>query len=251
MGAFRKHVYTVDGELWRGCDAGVVRQTANDLREMGLWRLPHPDGVFLRISDERIAEGTPVTIGIDECGPLGEPDARIYLYMEVPRGAASKSKWKHVSTGFAKTLSEEGGHAGDKVVINRRRSWISADKPASEDLQYFADFLVVLLATRGVVKETSSSKLAKLGIGKSRPQTTTTLRLDRTLTDAAGNVAGRHVRPHLRRGHIRNQRYGPEMSLSKKIWIGPCMVNVDVDAEPAPRPYVIKGRLPAELSKFS
>jgi hypothetical protein len=246
--AIAKHVFTIDQAVWDSCDEGVVRQTANDMREVGVWGLPYSDGVFLRLSG---AAEDGLFDALD-CGPLGETGARarVYFYTEASRGRVSGSDWKAHNKEFAGMLAREG--VGDQVVTGRRQAWMSVwsdGEHTDEDPQYFADLLVVLLATKGVVKQTKASKLAKLGIGKLRPQTVTTLRLDRTLTDAAGNPTGRHVRPHLRRGHIKSQFYGPQRSLRKKIWIEPIMVNVDVGAEPAPRPYRIKGLLPAELGR--
>jgi hypothetical protein len=41
------------------------------------------------------------------------------------------------------------------------------------------------------------------------------------------NSSGGNVRPHLRRGHIRLQRYGEDFKEVKKIFIQPMFVNAD------------------------
>lgn len=86
--------------------------------------------------------------------------------------------------------------------------------------------LLVLLATRNVIRETTVSKAARLGIGKNRYPYTTTLKLGaitETAKDGAGVGAAR--RPHLRRGHIRRQHYGPGNEFVKRIWVQPVFVN--------------------------
>lgn len=85
--------------------------------------------------------------------------------------------------------------------------------------------LLVLLATRNVIRETVVNKAAKLGIGKNRYPYTTTLKLG-TIEQSVGNGApGSPRRPHLRRGHIRNQKYGPGFEFTRLKWIEPVFVN--------------------------
>jgi hypothetical protein len=89
--------------------------------------------------------------------------------------------------------------------------------------------LIVMLATRGVEKEVKHSKLARLGIGKARAEYTTTLRIGalHERSDGTPNPTSATRCPHLRRGHIRNQAYGPSFEHHKKIWIEPVFVNGD------------------------
>jgi hypothetical protein len=88
----------------------------------------------------------------------------------------------------------------------------------------------VLLATRNVTREVKTSKLAKLGIGKNSYSKTTTLRIG-NVTELQGSEAGIGVnrRPHLRRGHIRRQKYGPGFQFEKKIFVQAVFVNADED----------------------
>lgn len=90
---------------------------------------------------------------------------------------------------------------------------------------------ICLLATRNVAKETKEDKLAKLGIGKRnkhRYRYITTISLPKEMEDdPEHHPTGEHKRPHWRRGHIRNQRFGPNLQFTKQVWIEPIFVNAD------------------------
>jgi hypothetical protein len=94
--------------------------------------------------------------------------------------------------------------------------------------------IIVLLATRNIVKEVKINKLAKLGIGKHkhRPHTVTYLKIGKITESVSrsgdvGSATGRHLMPHLRRGHKRDQRYGLGLKYTKSIYIWPMFVNAD------------------------
>lgn len=89
--------------------------------------------------------------------------------------------------------------------------------------------LIVLLATKNVRKEQKKNKLAALGIGNRalRHAYTTHISLDTAHVETEGGATGRQVRPHLRRGHIRQQRWGAGNALVKKVFIEPTFVNAD------------------------
>lgn len=92
--------------------------------------------------------------------------------------------------------------------------------------------LVVSLATKQITKSRAPNKLAKLGIGKSgrksRHSYTTTISAPNSGTLPTEHESGRGpMRPHLRRGHVRAQHYGPNNSMVKKIFVEATFVNTD------------------------
>jgi len=93
--------------------------------------------------------------------------------------------------------------------------------------------LVVLLATRNAVKTRTKDKLLGLGIGKRKvrnnhkPLYTTTITVPKISNGPQGQPTGRTVSPHLRRGHVRQQAWGPRYQFKREVWIEPVFVNAD------------------------
>ena len=92
--------------------------------------------------------------------------------------------------------------------------------------------LIVLLATKNVKTDTMVNR--NLLGGKSNKKNQYRKDYPYTTTISIGKITESHVgdgddprtvRPHLRRGHIRMQRFGPDRSFEKKIFIEPVFVN--------------------------
>jgi hypothetical protein len=127
-----------------------------------------------------------------------------------------------------------------------------------ESLCYTARrYLIVLLATKNVAKSTKVDKLVRHGIGKAERHLATKRRFAYTTTITIGPEAKpepepepklepksepkpepKHYRPHLRRGHIRQQPYGPNLQFHKQVFIQPVFVNQDREwSEPLSRDH--------------
>jgi hypothetical protein len=90
--------------------------------------------------------------------------------------------------------------------------------------------LVVLLATKNADKVTEAVK--KHGPkSRKRPRAydyVTTIKIGKITETMRSDGGGQSsVRPHLRRGHIRNQRVGKGLEEVKPIFISPVFVNAD------------------------
>jgi hypothetical protein len=93
-------------------------------------------------------------------------------------------------------------------------------------------FLIMLLATKNIDKKTVENSKRAIS-PKSKKDSkyyshTTTLKIGK-ITESYGsaNGTGGAKRPHLRRGHIRTQRFGKGNAEVKKIFIQPVFVNAD------------------------
>lgn len=117
-----------------------------------------------------------------------------------------------ISTGFSKTDADRVVSAANIIA----ESYLCA--------------LIVLLSTKNVIKTTEQVKRhgAK---SKKRPREykyITTIKVGKITETMHGDGEGRGpVRPHLRRGHIRNQRIGEGRKETKQVFIQPVFVNAD------------------------
>jgi hypothetical protein len=100
-------------------------------------------------------------------------------------------------------------------------------------VDFYRDVLIVTLATKGVEKTVKRNPMAAMRIGKSKAShvytTTLKIRPDWYSKNAVSGVPRRGMRPHLRRGHVRHQHYGPKNEAVRKVWIQPVFVNADKD----------------------
>lgn len=97
---------------------------------------------------------------------------------------------------------------------------------------YVASILIILLATKNSKTESVlNKKLLKGKVNNTNEYrkmfpTTTTISIGKiSETCTREGEDPRYVRPHLRRGHLRNQHYGPDRSMVKQIFISPVFVN--------------------------
>jgi hypothetical protein len=188
-----------------------VKSTIAGLKELNLYSLPY-DEVDIQI---------PVRINSDECSDeqtaffwcTKKPNSSIRMV-----GCRSDKSWKGIFTEYPN--GELWKQKNDQYV--------------GRFVGEIIEILVALLATKNALKTTRESKLAKLGIGKKRKafnklysRVTTITVPDDLPSDKEHPPTGRTVCPHLRRGHIRWQHYGPQWAFMKKIWIEPVLVNAD------------------------
>ncbi len=229
MPEVKPHIFEVDIDVWEALSEDEINATVEAMKEFGIYKLPFDEGeIIVRVKKARHNGET-----VSEARGLrdGEEFKEFYtVYPKCPRKAMAwykanpaKVNLEMGSTGYVEDL---GISIENKKIAHRFRLH-HGDPEYSR--KFFIDGLVVLLASRGVVKSSRESKLAKFGIGKRDGEYTTTIRLASNLERHESTREGAPVRPHLRRGHVKMQPHGPNNSLRKRIWVEPCLVNADAD----------------------
>lgn len=227
----KRELFIIGSDAWAALDPKEVRATVADLKELGLYKLPYA----------AVDVGLPYHEVVRVTGPDGKPanDNKFIngVHRDIP---------KHFDGAlvlFEDVRAEKPDYPTSVQFADIRRKYyfnrqvggvaLKIDGTVDEETPNFVkDILIVLLATKNAVKTRTKDKLAALGIGKhkNRHVYTTTITLPKVLEeDAEHKPTGLHVRPHLRRGHIRRQHYGPARELIKKVWIDPVFVNADKD----------------------
>lgn len=213
--------FVLSKEVVEAMTVEEVEATYRDMEEFGIARPPY-DRFEILVPSNSIFR------------VMGEPDAvaaayvhqeRLTVLFRYPEAIVFMRLANGTLIDVAEAAQTFPEHHRDKITLHD----VAAELPILAEL--YRKGLIVLLATRNVVKTTTADKLARLGIGKhkSRALYTTTLTLGRVTEVHAGHAAtGRTVRPHLRRGHPRyHQHYGPGNTLEKAIFIPPSFVNAD------------------------
>ena len=100
-----------------------------------------------------------------------------------------------------------------------------------EVFKLFVKTLLVLLVTKNAEKDRVENKpnssSAKQRNASKNFAYTTTIRIGKITENCKSGGTGSPTRPHLRRGHIRNQPYGEGRREKKQIFIAPVFINAD------------------------
>lgn len=213
-----KHLFTIGEDVWNSVDLIEIWSTAKAMAEAGVFHMPFPEfdiqGTITKPALKQIFSN------ISEETPINSYTFRYF--------AAEK----FADTRFAMKI-------GDKFIdietfIFDVEKHGKTPKQARDSLCQMASYylltLVVLLATKNATKTTE--KIKKHGPkSRKRPREydyITTIKIGKiTETMRSEGDGSSTVRPHLRRGHIRNQRVGKGLTEVKSIFIHPVFVNAD------------------------
>lgn len=212
-------------------DAETIDHTVHDMCELGIFNLPYPKVdvmIYVEVPREfTIPAGTSTEIIDDVIS--GKRQALVW----------SKTETCLTVCFIGLRALEEGLFTCDYLRLEGRPPNF---RPFNDIRQHVKEShlrtctslgraLIVALASRNVEKTVKVNKLAKLGIGpKTAYPRVTTISVSKNLsTDSEHATEGKPKAPHLRRGHIRRQHYGPHNAYLKQIWIEPVFVNADSD----------------------
>lgn len=242
----RNELFIIEPGLWRAADPEEIAGTFDGLREMGLDKLPYrrvtvripADEIIKFINDiganKHATEHIYCDIILSDPKPSEKPG---WIDFECPKVTAVNG-----TTGFSveitdkvqfKTIDEMSIKPFELTELNNGPDKFEQLVALHEQVRRF---LIVMLATRNVRKITNIDKLAKLGIGARRNKvkhryshvTTISLPLSEEMEDDHEHKpTGTTKAPHLRRGHVRRQHYGPKNAYIKRTWIEPVFVNAD------------------------
>lgn len=219
-------LFRITKEIWEATDPETWLDTQHAMMEMDLWHPPYKHFVV----------ETTCLMGNDVWDESWKSD----------KESAEKREWlkdKYWRIEYKCDPDENfDGEYDYKGFLCTPRGdvpldWLNQRSPVNA--QYNSDTvdaifagLIILLATKNADKTTiindPRSRTHRVREDAKKYSTTTTIKIG-AITETMSGVAadGRNVRPHLRRGHIRQQRFGEGLAQVKKVFIEPCFVNAD------------------------
>lgn len=216
------HLFTINNTVWKGVDRETVFKTAEALHQMKLFRFPFPT------FDVQVHLNEKATQIFFEDNSYGAP-IKTYTFRFITTNADTNEYTYHVKLDDIFLPREEIEY----LCAMQGESFEKAEAIV-KGLNYLSmntiTLLVVLLATKNADKVTEAVK--KHGPkSRKRPRAydyITTIKIGKITETMRSDGDGQgSVRPHLRRGHIRNQRVGKGLEEVKPIFISPVFVNAD------------------------
>jgi hypothetical protein len=216
-----------------------VDNTFDDMVEAGV-AYPPFDKFAIEVSAEALDVFLDKFLKVDPREELVNPDdwkqvKSFFMEYEINVDQKVFGKDTYWADGFAFL------HSG----VSRKFSEIGSPNPEENKavrrythkmLGTFFQFLIVLLATKNIEKTTkfhkdiSNGKVSKATKHRKKYPYTTTLTIGKITENYNGSkFTGVSRRPHLRRGHVRTQHYGPRNELTKKIFVPSVFVNGSED----------------------
>lgn len=245
----RNQLFIVSRAARESLTPSEVNATVEALRELNLYALPYPlinvwiaaDGYAQTVLDDRpLIEGAVKTVRnwVEEGIMTLDTGADGHERAIANFGEGGWVEYTNVSLEGIVPCYRYLHFEGNRAFPNQRLA-LEPGQPIGADERFnVANGLIVLLATRNAVKTIEHHKAAGLGIGAKKKGrrsyeyvTTITVPAEAELPshEGEGRPTGAARVPHLRRGHIRRQRFGPRHELIKRVWIAPVFVNADKD----------------------
>lgn len=223
-----RQLFILDDRVWDSMSFDDVKNTMNDMSELDI---AYPPCRYFDI----LTKAKVVHQIVEQTADIKTPEDKTHNYPMKWRYDFDEKLWDYKAEMFGQFKKN-----GEWVLFSEDNSKHLNDEDYQDSVEWTKEisswvlaFLLVSLATKNSIKTIKENKLMKLGIGKKKDgkyrYTTTVTIGEITETEGTGEGGGWTVRPHLRRGHIREQRYGPNRQHSKKVFIQPVFVNASED----------------------
>jgi hypothetical protein len=222
-----RQLFRLSAEIIESISIEETVATFKDMEELGIAEPPY-DEFSIEVPVRSVLRVEPRADGeLDPKDDWHPNQTMIFNYSKnAPKVSLTSCRTQHYVPDLCEFLRTNlTGYSAD---LHRREQKLAEDLELRAALLWEA--LIVLLATKNIVKETKHNSLAKHGVGKAKALYTTSLSIGRvteSAPDTPGTEPGAPKRPHMRRGHIRSQHYGPGGEFVKKVFIQPVFVNAD------------------------
>ena len=234
----KPQLFIIADEVWQNSDVDELNATSKDMMEMGIFYPPCQHFEIL-IS----ARFIPYMMekGMEEKLPEHLYNSHYknnFFRLEIV--VNDMEDWQNSATAELMYIDPSDGQwVGVNWLNNKnliegkltKEKWEKKNRDKQNTISYMSHLLLVTLATKNVERKSKPNLMAKQALRskalKRDYEYTTTLTIGKVVgaERTEGDAGGWKVRPHLRRGHIREQRYGPNNQLLKKVFIQPVFVN--------------------------
>ena len=209
-------------------DPQNMADLAADLQEHNRFHLPF-DEVDCRVQDTE--NGETLVLIRNLCLTHNLTNMRMMNVVGIERQAIALGE-VHAGPSMARWIDERDDTAVPGLSHEQQKL-----SKASALRDEVAVVLILALAARNSEKKVVENKRARLGIGKAenrRYARITYVDVPKQRSERSDREGLERASPmmHLRRGHDREQHFGKDNALSKRIWIAPTWVNIDDDYQP-------------------
>jgi len=231
----KPQLFIIADEIWQNSSLDEIEATATDMEAMGIYYPPcnHFEVLINSESFPHLLKKTTLTKAqVDH--------AYKNQYFRIEAVIGDMSNWTETTKAELMAVKKKTGEwigltwLSNKKLIEGKLTelmWREEKVVRETSINLILNLLLVALATKNVERKNKPNLTAKQVIRpkalKSNYEYTTTLTIGKVVgaEREEGDIGGWKVRPHLRRGHIREQRYGPNRQLVKKLFIQPVFVN--------------------------